>query len=341
MKKWWSLIFTVAIIFLLIWVLKDINFYEVYLLIVQANLIWFALAIITSASTFVVWNFRSMYIIRPYVKVDFWFYMKVLLAGAFFNTVTPGAGVGGEPFRAHFISSKYKKPHSKVLGYILGDTFFRMAALFIFIIFSVLFVLVYVQIPSTLKLILEIVLFLVLVGIGSTIFLLFKRLKLNIGAWFRKLHRFKFFRERFETEDHFVQYINKRVDSFSGVFRKVVRNKNNLLVGLSLSFLFWILNFLTAYFLFLSFGYPVNFLSVIIVFTLGNIIGSLSPVPGGIGVVESIMTLLYSAMGILPSLALLAAFLQRIIYYFFSLFVGGWSLINLRRKFNNGKLNLF
>jgi len=340
MKKFWGVLGTLIILGLLIWLLKDINFYEVYLLITSANLFWFLLAFVSSGMTFIVWNFRCIYVFKKYIKVDFWFYLQVLFAGAFFNTVTPGAGVGGEPFRAYYLAKKYKRSNSKILGYVLGDSFFRLAALVFFIIFSVLFILIYLQISSSLKLVLELILIFIFVSIVIFSFFLLKKFDFKLGAVFRKLHYFKWFRNRFETADDLVSFINKKIQNSSGAFRKVVKNKNNLFVGLSLSFLFWIFNFLTAYFLFLSFGKSVNFLFVVIVFTLGNLVGSLSPVPGGVGVVEGTMTLLYSAMGIMTSLALLVAFLHRIIYYFFSLFVGGWCLINLRRIVN-GKKSFF
>lgn len=336
MKRVWSIFFTLIIVALLGYVVKDINFYEVYLLVSHANLIWFSLAFLSTAGTFVVWNYRWAYMLRRYVRPKYWFLMKVLLAGSFFNTVTPGAGIGGEPFRAHFISQEYRRPKTKVLGYILGDTFFRMASLAVFIVFSVLFVLFFVQIGHTLKLILEGILVFILVSFGVVIFLILKKLDFDFGSLFKIFYKLKFVRGRFGSEKDFVHYLNRKISSFSGIFRKVVKRKENLVMGFLLSFVFWGLNFLCAYLLFLAFGMKVNFLSVIIVFTLGNIIGSISPVPGGVGVVESSMTLLYSAMGIAPSLALLVSFLQRMTYYFFSLFLGGMSLIDLRRRFNGG-----
>ena len=341
MKRWWGFIFTAIIVGLLFWILKDINFHEVYLLIRGANPLWFGLAFLSSFATFIVWNFRWQYILKPIIKGNFWFLLNVLFAGAFFNSVTPGAGVGGEPFRAYFLSEKYKKSKSKILGYVLGDSFFRLVTLFVFMIFSVLFVLVYVQISNTLKYILEGVFVFVLFISILLMFIILKKLNFNFGAFFKLLYWFKFIKKRFKSSDEFALYVNSRMSKFVGTFRKVVRNKKNIFVGLILAFAFWGFNFLTAYFLFLSFGYSVNFLSVIIVFTLGNMIGSLSPSPGGIGVVESSMTLLYSAMGVVPGLALLVAFLHRIIYYFFSLFIGGLSLIHLRRSINGGKFSLF
>jgi len=53
-------------------------------------------------------------------------------------------------------------------------------------------------------------------------------------------------------------------------------------------------------------------------------------------ITELTMTLLFSAMGIFPPLALLVVLLTRLIYYFFSLVVGGLSLLYIR-KITNGE----
>jgi len=341
MKRWGSLIGTLIVLALLVYVLWGINFYEIYLLIAQANLIWFALAILCSFLTFIIWNFRWKYIFRKLFKGDFWYLLHVLLAGAFFNTVTPGAGIGGEPFRAHFLAKKYKKPHTKILGYILGDKIFQLAILGFFTLFSIFFVLIYVKISSNLKLILELLLIFVVVSFVVILFLTLRKVKFNLGLMFKRLHWFKFINSRFVTSEDFVKYIDKRINMFSGVFRKVVKDKKNIFVGISFSVVFWMLNFFVAYFLFLSFGYDVNFLNVVIVITLSNLIGAVSIIPGGVGVIEGSITLLFSAMGIPSALALLVAFMNRIIYYFFALFIGGMSLVHLRRKQNGSKFGLF
>jgi len=340
MKRVLGFIFTLLVVGGLIYIIKDINFYELYLILAEAKLNWIVLSFLATFMTFIIWNLRVVLIFRHYMPIEFLFSLKVLFAGAFFNTVTPGAGVGGEPFRAHFFAKRYNKPTTKVLGYVLGDTFFRIMVLLALTVFSILFVLVYVKISSNLRLIFEGILVGVFLIVFFTVLFLLKKSHFRIGTFFRKLHRFKFISKRFVSEDHFVSYINKRIGNLTGVFKEVAKNKEHWVFGVILSVVFWGLNILSAYFLFLAFYQDVNFLSVVIVFTLGNIIGSFTPIPGGIGVTEGSMTLLYSAMGVFFPLALLVAFLQRMFYYFFSLVVGGWCLVNLR-KINSEKNGFF
>lgn len=338
MKRVWSFVFMLVVIGLLILVLRDFDLYELYLLIAQTNGYWFSLAVLSMFVSYFVWNYRSYLLIGSFFKAEFWYFFKVLMAGAFFNTITPGAGVGGEPFRAYYLAKKYKKPQSKVLGYVLGDSFFRLVALLVFLVFSVLFVLFYVRISQTLTIIFESLLVAVVLGTVIFIYLLLKKSHFKIGVLFKKLYHFPYFKNRFETADALVTYINSRMKRFSTTFTKVVSQKRNIVIGLVLSFIFWSLNIMCAYFLFLAFGNPANVISVVIVFVLGNFIGGFSPSPGGIGVTESSMVLLYSAVGVSTPLAVLVAVLHRFIYYFFNLVIGGWAFVSLRREFNNKKL---
>jgi len=341
MKRLFSLIFSIVVIAVLIYILTNINFYEVYLLIKIANPIYLLLAILTMFLSFIIWNLRTWYIFRPLIKGNFWFFLNVLFAGTFFNTITPGAGIGGEPFRAHYLAKKYKKPRTRVFSYVVGDTFFRLIVNAFFIIASVFFVLLFVRISTTLKLVLELVLVVVLGAVALSLFLVLKKSHFRLGHLFKKLHPLWFIKRRFKSEKDFSNFLNTKFKGFLIALRKIVKKKDNLFIGFTLSFVFWILHYFIAYFLFLSFGFNANFLSIIIVVTLAEIIGSFSIVPGGMGVVESSMILLYSAMGVPLSLAFLVSFLFRIINYFFTLLIGGWCLVKVRRVINGGKFSLF
>ena len=145
-KKVITFVFFAAVAFLLYLVLKDIDFMEVYLILSYAKPIYIILAVSAIAMTFISWNFRWTNFFGRLFKRDFWFLLNVLLAGAFFNTITPGAGIAGEPFRAHFLAKRYKQPQVKMLSYVLGDKFYQLMTLAFFTIFSIFFVLIYVKI---------------------------------------------------------------------------------------------------------------------------------------------------------------------------------------------------
>jgi len=195
MKKIFGFLFTAIILFMIFLILRNINFFEVYSLLRKINLIYFFLAILFYLIGFLLWNFRFMYTIKKLVSGDFYFFLNVLFAGSFFNTITPGANVGGEPFRAYLLSKKYKKSKSKILGAIFADKSFNLLAFSGFLVFSVLFVLFFIQMPLWTKISLEI--FLLCIFSIFILFFLFvfcdKKLKLNnfmrLLYWFKPIHR--------------------------------------------------------------------------------------------------------------------------------------------------------
>lgn len=339
--RWFSVISTLVILTLLVIVLRKIDFYEVYLLIASTNPWWFILAVFSTFMTFIVWNIKWRYIFKPVFKGNFWFMLKVLFAGAFYTTLTPDAAISGEPFKAYYLAKKYKKPKSKVLGYVLGDKFFQLILLGIFAFFSIMFIFVYVKISPTLKYILQGVLVVIVLLSFALLFIAKRKVGFKPGVLFKRLHFIKFLKKRFKTPDDLANFINKEIKIFSRNYRKVLMKPKNLVVGFGLSIIFWMFTFLTGYFLFLAFDWKVNFLTVVIVFTLGNLMGSLSPSPGGVGVAEGSMFLLYTAIGVFPIIALLVALLNRMIYYFFSLVIGGWCLINIRNELNGKEAKFF
>ena len=95
----------------------------------------------------------------------------------------------------------------------------------------------------------------------------------------------------------------------------------------------WFFNYLGTFFLFKAFGYNISFIALIVVITLSILLGSLFPLPGGIGIIETIMISLYLSFGINSGIAATVAVIDRFIFYFFSLLIGGISLAYLNIKY--------
>jgi len=334
-KKWlWNIFWLALVAVLLYAIFKDIDFRDVYTILTVIDPVYITLAVVVTGLTFFVWAIRWTFVSGKLFKGDFWFLLNVLLAGAFFNSITGGAGVGGEPFRAHFLAKRYKRSMTQMLAYVLADKFYQLIVLAVFTIFSVFFVFVYVDISNTLKYVLEGVLVFVVLFSGITIYLTLRRLNFNLGVFFKKLHFFNFIKKRFKKEEQFEAFLNNRIKIFARVFRRSVKNRKVMFEALLLSVFYWFFFYLATYFLFLAFDFQINFLSLIIVVTLGNLIGSLAMVPGGVGIVEISMTLLFSAMGVFFPLAFLVSLLTRLVYYVFSLPIGALSLWYVRKVTN-------
>ncbi|MFH1290842.1 MAG: flippase-like domain-containing protein [Nanoarchaeota archaeon] len=331
MRKRIGIPLIIIIIALLFYTLKDIDFIEAYNLLKQIKPLYFILAILSYFLYFLVWNARWMHTMQGFVKTSYCFLLRVLIAGVFVNTITPGTGIGGEPVRAYYLKKKYKHPKTKFLGYILADKTFNVISFSIFVIFSLVFLFFFLKIPLVSKAIILTILIAVVIA-AAVIFLIWKNSRYEMRWLAEKLYKLRAIKKHFTNLAHFEKYLTRKVHNFTHVFKEVITNKNKIYFGIALSILLRLFEYLAAYLVFLSFGADVNFISIIVVVTLSHLLGDISPTPGGIGVVEGSMILLYSAIGIPPALAAVVALLTRVIYYFYTLLLGGLSLLWLKTK---------
>ena len=81
-----------------------------------------------------------------------------------------------------------------------------------------------------------------------------------------------------------------------------------------------------------AFDQHLSLASLIIVLTLGSMIGGISPVPGGMGVVEAGMILSLTAAGIPQDDAVAAVFVQRLFTAYLPPIWGWFCLVWMRKR---------
>jgi uncharacterized membrane protein YbhN (UPF0104 family) len=81
-----------------------------------------------------------------------------------------------------------------------------------------------------------------------------------------------------------------------------------------------------------AFGESLSLPVLIVVLTLGSVLGGISPVPGGMGVVEAGMILGLKAAGVPDAVAVSAVFVQRLFTAYLPPIAGWFALMWLRRK---------
>ena len=92
--------------------------------------------------------------------------------------------------------------------------------------------------------------------------------------------------------------------------------------GLILSFLIWISEILRVYFVFLAFGADVNLIIIGEVFIVACLVGMIPLLPGGLGAVDGLMILLYSAAGVPASVSAAATVIERLISFWMATMLG-------------------
>lgn len=334
-RKIRDLILFVIVASLTVYVLKDVDFGEVYSLLKDIDLKFFFLSLVIFPLSLLIWNLRFRYFLGEKANVGFWFLFKVTIVGFFVNTITPGSSFGGEPARIYYLRKKRKVPVMVAIGAILADKFFYLSVFFILSILSLFYLLFFIQVLGNLRAILEIILFIVFVLFGIIVLSHFKRRKIRIKWITNRLYNLNSIKKDFKSKRDFDEEVIKNREIITEGYEHAV--KSVFMKGIALSVLYWVPLVLSTYFLFFAFNFQVGILPVSIVVILSYLIGDLSPSPGGVGLMEGTMLLLYSSMGISSEIAIAVALLSRVIYYIYYLGIGGICLLSLRR--DNGYLS--
>ena len=338
MKKLAFKIGSLVIVFaLLYYVLNKIGFSELYNNLKQADAVYILIAFGVTTLSFIVWNLRWYNIIIEIKRVGFWKIFPIFLSGVFINTVTPGARVGGEPIRAHFLAKKYKMSRSRAFATTIADKIYNFIIFGMLVILSVIFVVLYVKIGLALKIVLEsllafVILVLIAIFLFHQKFHVKKQCKLKILLPIVYKAPFLKIKNKFKTYAAFQAYGLKRLHRFLTTLKNSLSDRRKASKNLTLVSLFWLCLFLSMYFIFKGLGSDIGFIPVMIVVTLSVLLGDVAITPGGIGIIEAVMIALYYAFGITPAMAAAATVLNRVMYYFYALGLGAVSFCYLTLK---------
>ncbi len=330
MRLWTKLAFVIITLGLLAYILTSLDLKEAYNVLNQADAFYLFLAFVSYLASFFIFTLRNFYFLGWLLKPGYWFLLETVFAGFFLNTITPGAQIGGDPAKAYIFGKKYKKPISETLGVIFADKIIHILVLFFFIIFSVLYLVTFIPLPDGFRFVLQAVLFVVFLIFAIIPILNMRKIKSDISElkksrWLSWLHPFR-------GNPRLQKKIGKEIKDFKKAFKETIRDKKIFILGIIFSIIYWFLNYLVSYFLFLSMGIRINFLLVIVVFSLVNFAGAFFPTPGGMGFIEGFMVFLYSLVGVSFTAALVVSLMTRLIFYFYSILIGGIALIHLEES---------
>ncbi|KKQ74499.1 MAG: hypothetical protein US94_C0003G0017 [Berkelbacteria bacterium GW2011_GWB1_38_5] len=102
--------------------------------------------------------------------------------------------------------------------------------------------------------------------------------------------------------------------------------------------LYWIGDIACLYFAFLGFGFQPNIAIVIFAYCITKIISILSFIPGGIGITEASLSLIFIGFGVPPSISLAAVLVFRLISFWLPIPIGLASFLSLQKNYY--KINL-
>lgn len=285
-----------------------------------AKLEFIALAVGMQVFTYFLYSLRWK-ILNNLVDIDVGIkkLIPMILVGLAVNNITPSGRGGGEPVRAYILSREENYPMEETFATVVAD---RALDTFPFVVLAILTIIgMTLYFNFDLWLIILMVLAVVAI-VAILILLIYMSVNPNFGkrvdGWIIGLVRRFYKKNSEELEDK----IHGAINGFQDTMKMVISNKKVLYYALPLSFLIWIFEIIRVYFVFLAFGAVVSPVVIGEVFILACLAGMIPLLPGGLGAVDGIMIIFYSAAGITASISAAATVIERLISFWMTTILG-------------------
>lgn len=178
------------------------------------------------------------------------------------------------------------------------------------------------------------VLFLVIVWGISYMIYLYKRKEKFRAVWKKYLNfanRFLRILRRKTISDKKIDEIFEDIYEGIGIFGQKKRTSAKAILA---GILYWLGDIICFYFVFLSFGYHIHFGVLLFGYGVGTLAGLISFIPGGLGVTEGSLGLVYSGLGVPFAIAFTTILVFRFFSFWIWVPVGLVSYLTLRRESN-------
>ncbi|HLB95415.1 MAG TPA: lysylphosphatidylglycerol synthase transmembrane domain-containing protein [Patescibacteria group bacterium] len=120
-------------------------------------------------------------------------------------------------------------------------------------------------------------------------------------------------------------------DIYKGIGLFFGKKRTSVFGGLT-ALVYWLGDIFCFYFVFLSFGYKIGFGVLLFGYSVATLAGLVSFIPGGLGVAEGTMGLVYNSLGVPLSLALMSILVFRFFSFWIWIPFGLYSFLSLKRK---------
>jgi len=338
------LILLLAVLFLRN-LLSEIGLAKVVDALLAANPTLLVATFLAVAARYWLWSRKWRSIARrEHLPVHNRAFFPALLCGSFTDLVAPTARTAGGFLRTWLVATRSRMTATKIYGTTLQDQVTNMLGVWLVSFIAMATVPLWhtpinaagSSLTSTNRLVLSALGMAGILGLVSL--MIFRRpmgrylanrdYRRMLVALYRPLALLPRVRSRFTTADRFAEAAIERSMDVFGPLRRLLHSKRGTLWDVSRGAFLW-LAFGTANWLaFLACGAgegEAPLLMVVGILSLGNLLGILSTVPGGIGVTEASLIGLHIFFGVRPELAAAANLLFRLNVYFFILVAGAIS----------------
>lgn len=257
------------------------------------------------------------------IKTTFRKAILYLWIGSFVDLLVPAESVSGEVSKAYLMSKNSNVNSGKVVASIVSHRILSMTVtLGGLIISSVFFVLKYK--PSELILTVAVI---VIASCSAVSIILLGYLSLReqttkkLVNWVIKLIA-RISRGRWELTS-LRSKARRMLKAFHGGIDTLARNPRDLVWPVLLSIVSWAFNVLVISLVFLSIGSEISSSAIVVVYSISVSLQTIPlGIPGEVGLMEIVMTALYTLLGVPIAISAAATLLTRVVTLWFKLVVG-------------------
>jgi glycosyltransferase 2 family protein len=244
--------------------------------------------------------------------------LPMLLVGLSINNLTPGRG-GGEPVRAYILSKYSKTPTENAFATVIADRGLDIFPFLFLAIITIISAFFFLKLPGWMFITLIVALVLLIVIFVLSLYMSLNRKFANkVIKWFLKIIK-RIFKKRHSKIE---QKLLDAVEGFQNSMWAMITDRKVLMYGIPISFLIWGMEILRVYIVFFAFHVQAPLSMIAAVFVIATLIGMIPFIPGGLGAVDAIMIILYSSVGIPPSVSAAATIVERLISFWMTSILG-------------------
>lgn len=236
----------------------------------------------------------------------------MLLVGMAINNLTPSARGGGEPVRAYMLGKYSRASMESSFATVIADRGLDTFPFIFLAILTIVGILLYFNLALWMVALLIISVVIVVAAFFLALYVSVDRESgERIVNWALGIVK-RFYRRNCAKIEARVR---GALREFQSTMRIMLADRNVLIYGIPLSFILWFLEILRVYLIFAAFGAPVSILVIAEGFILATLIGMIPLLPGGVGAVDGIMIVFYSAAGVSPSVSAAVTVVERLISF--------------------------
>lgn len=312
--------------------LKRIGLENLLILISNANKPLVLLVVLFNLLTLIALTMSWRFLISA--PISHYKLFKFYMIGVFINNITPTFGTGGEPIKAMLLGDETGTSQAECFASVVSQ---RMLNMFPFLTIGGLGIGLLFSKPGVMLETWEILALMFSIGFAFSVFgliIYFYIRKDKLSSFIHSLIRFLtpfigLLKKGF-NEDAYAEAVEKSINSFHGGLMSIGHNRYGLVKATLFSFLGWIFDIMAIYTVFLSLGANAYIhISILIIAYTISMVSSWIPffLPGGLGIVDGTMALLFTYGGVPVEVAMLATVLYRLASYWFNTTLGAFYLL--------------